>query len=102
MDASGQHQFDVWNNPSSTDPTHSLLSKDHFSNYLNPPAGMVATAILQYTAPRVFYAWDNPDVPVDQVLNDVVRAFHHPASIARRCSPAVNALVRSGSALWVW
>ena len=79
VDASGQHQFDVWNNPSSSDPTHSLLSKDHFSNYLNPPAGMVATAILQYTAPRVFYAWDNPSVPVDQVLNDVVRAFHHPA-----------------------
>jgi uncharacterized membrane protein YgcG len=79
VDSSGKHQFDVWNNASSSDPTHSLLSKDHFSNYLNPPAGLVATAILQYTAPRVFYAWDNPDVPVDQVLNDVVRAFHHPA-----------------------
>jgi hypothetical protein len=79
VDASGQHQFDVWNNPNSSDPTHSLLSKDHFSNYLNPPAGLVAAAILQYTAPRIFYAWDNPSVSVDQVLNDVIRAFHHPA-----------------------
>ncbi|KIW01302.1 hypothetical protein, variant [Verruconis gallopava] len=79
VDSSGKHQYEVWENPHSSDPTHSLLSKDHFSNYLNPPAGQVATAILQYTAPRVFYAWDHPDVPVEQVLNDVVRAFHHPA-----------------------
>jgi hypothetical protein len=78
VDSSGKHQYEVWENNSSSDPTHSMLSKDHFSNYLNPPAGQVAAAILQYTAPRVFYAWDNPDVPVDQVLNDVVRAFHHP------------------------
>lgn len=28
---------------------------------------------------RVIYAWENPGVPVDQVVNDVLRAFHHPA-----------------------
>jgi hypothetical protein len=26
------------------------------------------------------YAWENPGVPVDEVLNDVLRAFHHPAA----------------------
>jgi len=25
------------------------------------------------------YAWENPGVPVDEVVNDVLRAFHHPA-----------------------
>jgi len=26
------------------------------------------------------YAWENPGVPVDEVVNDVLRAFHHPAA----------------------
>lgn len=79
VDSSAHHQYEPWTNPQCSDPTHSLLSKDHFSNMLNAPAGQVASAILQYAAPRVIYAWDNPGVPVDEVLNDVVRAFHHPA-----------------------
>lgn len=79
VDASASHQYEPWTDPNCTDPTHSLLSKDHFSNILNGPAGSVASAILQYAAPRVIYAWDHPDVPIDQVLNDVCRVFHHPA-----------------------
>ncbi|KAF2120837.1 heterokaryon incompatibility protein Het-C-domain-containing protein [Lophiotrema nucula] len=79
VDAAAKHQFEPWTNPHSTDPTHSMLSKDHFSNILNEPAGQVATTILQYVAPRVVYAMDHPDVPVDQVLNDCVAIFHHPA-----------------------
>ncbi|KAJ9667420.1 hypothetical protein H2201_002288 [Coniosporium apollinis] len=79
IEASGKHQYEPWTDPYCTDPTHSLLSKDHFSNILNEPAGQVAAAILQYVAPRIIYAWDHPDVPVDQVLNDVARVFHHPA-----------------------
>jgi hypothetical protein len=79
LESSAKHQFDVWNNPNSTDPTHSMLSKDHFSNVLNEPAGKVAVQILQYVVPRVMYAFDHPDVPVDQVLNDCVSVFHHPA-----------------------
>jgi len=79
IESSGKHQYEPWTDPYCTDPTHSLLSKDHFSNILNEPSGSVAATILQYVAPRVVYAWDHPDVPVDQVLNDVVRVFHHPA-----------------------
>ena len=79
VDASGKHQYEPWTDPHCTDPTHSLLSKDHFSNVLNEPAGQVATVILQYVAPRIIYAWQHPDIHIDQVLNDVVRVFHHPA-----------------------
>lgn len=85
IDSAAKHQFEVWNDPSSTNPTHSMLSKDHFSNILNQPAGQVAVAILQYVAPRVIYAWDHPDVPVDQVLNDCMRVFHHPALRDHSC-----------------
>lgn len=28
---------------------------------------------------RVLFAWENTNVPVDEVVNDVLRAFHHPA-----------------------
>ena len=78
VDASGKHQFEPWTDPHCTDPTHSLLSKDHFANILNAPAGQVAAVILQYAAPRVLYAWQHPDIPVDQVVDDVLRTFHHP------------------------
>lgn len=80
VDASGRHQYEVWTNPNCSDPTHSLLSKDHFSNILNQPAGEVAAEILQYCAPRVIYAWDHPDVPVEQVMADISQVFHHPAA----------------------
>ncbi|KAL9091856.1 MAG: hypothetical protein Q9159_001228 [Coniocarpon cinnabarinum] len=80
--AAAKHQYAPWTDPNCTAPTHSMLSKDHFSNVLNNPAGHVAAAILQYAAPRVVYAWEHPGVPIDQVLDDIVGpggAFHHPA-----------------------
>ena len=85
VDASGRHQYEPWTDPVCTDPTHSLLSKDHFGNVLNPPAGELASAILKYVAPRVLYAWEHPDIPVEQVLDDVCRVFHHPALRDHRC-----------------
>ena len=85
IDASGRSQYEPWTDPYCLDPTHSLLSKDHFSNVLNEPAGQVASTILTYVAPRIVYAWEHPDVPVEQVLNDVVRVFHHPAIRDSQC-----------------
>ncbi|KAI4089020.1 MAG: hypothetical protein LQ344_005681 [Seirophora lacunosa] len=85
VDASGRHQYEPWTDPACSDPTHSLLSKDHFSNILNEPAGKLAVAILTYVAPRVLYAWQHPDIPLDQVLHDVERVFHHPAARDRGC-----------------
>lgn len=79
VDASAKQQYLVWSDPTSTDPTHSMLSKDHFSNVLNNPAGQVATVILQYVAPRVIYGWDHPEVPEQEIMNDIGRVFHHPA-----------------------
>ncbi|KAK5085167.1 hypothetical protein LTS08_003374 [Lithohypha guttulata] len=74
-----KHQYEVWDDPNCSDPTHSMLSKDHFSNILNEPAGRVAGEILKFIAPRVLYAWEHPEVPVDRVMQDVESIFHHPA-----------------------
>lgn len=79
IDASGKHQYEPWTDPHCTDPTHSLLSKDHFANVLNEPAGRVASAILKYVAPRVLYAWQHIDIPEHEVLEDCTSVFHHPA-----------------------
>ena len=79
ISSSAKAQMEPWNNPHCSDPTHSMLSKDHFTNVLNSCAGRVAATILQYTVPRILFAWENPNIPVDEVVNDVLRAFHHPA-----------------------
>ncbi|KAF2216943.1 hypothetical protein CERZMDRAFT_119686 [Cercospora zeae-maydis SCOH1-5] len=80
IDSSANQQYLVWSDPRSTDPTHSMLSKDHFSNILNQPAGEIAAEILQYVAPRVIYGWEHPEVPEHEILDDVARVFHHPAA----------------------
>lgn len=51
ISASANNQLEPWKNTSCTDPTHSMLSKDHFTNLLNSCAGRVASAVLQYTVP---------------------------------------------------
>lgn len=79
ISSSAHSQLEPWTKPSCSDPTHSMLSKDHFTNVLNPCAGRVATAILKYVVPRVVWAWENPGGDQNQVINDVLRAFHHPA-----------------------
>jgi hypothetical protein len=79
IDSSAAHQYEPWTNAYCTDPTHSLLSKDHFSNKLNTPAGEVASAVIKFVVPRVLHAWEDPSFPLEIVLNDVVRVFHHPA-----------------------
>lgn len=79
ISASARSQLEPWDNPRCSDPTHSMLSKDHFTNVLNPLAGRIAVTILQYTVPRILYAWENTGVPVDEVVNDILQSFHHPA-----------------------
>lgn len=51
ISASANNQLEPWRDPSCTNPTHSMLSKDHFTNVLNSCAGRVASTILQYTVP---------------------------------------------------
>ncbi len=67
ISASAKAQLAPFVDPSCHDPTHSMLSKDHFTNILNPVAGRVATTVLQYVVPRILFAWSNPGVPVDEV-----------------------------------
>jgi len=51
--ADAHSQLEPWKDPSCSNPTHSMLSKDHFTNILNACAGRVAVTVVQYTVPYV-------------------------------------------------
>lgn len=79
--SSRDKQHIVFNDDNSTDPTHSMLSKDHFSNILNEPAGRVASTVLSWAVPQIVKCWDgeaDPEQTIDRIVNGV---FHHPACV---------------------
>lgn len=99
IDSAASHQYEPWTDPFCTDPTHSLLSKDHFSNKLNTPAGEVASGIVAFAVPRILHAWEDPSFPVDRVLTDIIRAFHHP--VLRDPNSDIQTAMFNAVAAWV-
>ncbi|KAI9604768.1 hypothetical protein H4Q26_002737 [Puccinia striiformis f. sp. tritici PST-130] len=74
---SGNDQWTVFNDPNASDPTHSVLAKDHFSNILNDPAGNISVIIVKYTVGLMVEAWSNDENP-DRVIDSILEAIHHP------------------------
>lgn len=72
-------QNEVFDNPQSTDPTHSMLAKDHLECYLNNPAGLIAQAVVRHTVQRVVAAWADTSINPLQVIDEILETFHHPA-----------------------
>lgn len=88
--ASNLEQFEVFDNPYATDPTHSFLSKDHFELILNEPAGKffsfcfflvsntksflnsgkVAIIIVEHTVKAIVAAWESELIDPDSVANE--------------------------------
>ena len=80
IQSSVEKQHIVFSDDDCSDPTHSMLSKDHFSNILNEPAGKVAGQVLKWVVPQLIAAWNDDNVDVDRTLNRIIRGvFHHPA-----------------------
>ncbi|KAF5357198.1 hypothetical protein D9756_006590 [Leucocoprinus leucothites] len=71
-------QYEVFNDPRASDPTHSFLSKDHFNLILNEPAGHLARAIVQHTVTLVVKAWDSPAENVHAITEDILQCLFHP------------------------
>ncbi|KAH7920181.1 Het-C-domain-containing protein [Leucogyrophana mollusca] len=71
-------QYEVFNDPRASDPTHSFLSKDHFNLILNEPAGHLAKIILTHTVNWVIKAWDDTSVNVNQAIDDILQCLFHP------------------------
>jgi len=77
--SSREKQHIVFNDDYCTDPTHSMLSKDHFSNVLNEPAGRVASAVLSWAVPQIVQCWDGEADPEETISRIIDGVFHHPA-----------------------
>ncbi|RDX51974.1 Het-C-domain-containing protein [Lentinus brumalis] len=72
-----EDQYQVFDDPNASDPSHSLLSKDHFALILNEPAGKIALVVVQHSVKLLVQAWsDNSDA--DRVIDEILEAFHHP------------------------
>ncbi|KAG8997572.1 hypothetical protein FRB94_007596 [Tulasnella sp. JGI-2019a] len=71
-------EWEVFNNTRSTNPSHSLLSKDHFRIILNEPAGMIARISIMHAVDRVVQLWTNPSMNVDSTIDDIVDCIFHP------------------------
>lgn len=57
-----------------------MLSKDHFSNILNEPAGKIASQVLKWVVPQIVACWDDERIDVNRTLSRIVNGvFHHPA-----------------------
>ncbi|KAH6646959.1 heterokaryon incompatibility Het-C [Truncatella angustata] len=62
-----------------SDPSHSDLSKDHFGNVLNQPAGLVGTVTTNWTTQQIVRCWDDPSIDEDQAIDEILTVLHHPA-----------------------
>lgn len=71
-------QYEVFDRPNASDPSHSLLSKDHFGLILNEPAGKIAQVVVQYAVKLIVKAWSDNRSNPDRVIDQVLEAFHHP------------------------
>lgn len=80
IESSEREQHIVFHEDGSTDPTHSMLSKDHFSNILNEIAGRCAASMVHWVVPQLMDAMDDESVDIDELLNNIVHGImHHPA-----------------------
>jgi hypothetical protein len=80
VQSSLREQHIVFEDDNSTDPTHSMLSKDHFTNILNEIAGRCAAKTVHWVVPQLMDAMDDEDADVDILLTRIVGGvMHHPA-----------------------
>ncbi|KAG8671996.1 hypothetical protein FPOAC2_05361 [Fusarium poae] len=70
-----------------SDPSHSDISKDHFSNVLNQPAGLVSTVTTNWTTQQVVKCWDDPFRDEEEAIRQILTIMHHPAFPGRHKTP---------------
>lgn len=78
-EAAKSQSAEVYGEGAASDPSHSDLSKDHFSNVLNRPAGLVATVITNWVTQQVVDCWDDPRRNAEKTISEILKIMHHPA-----------------------
>ncbi|KDQ09037.1 hypothetical protein BOTBODRAFT_537784 [Botryobasidium botryosum FD-172 SS1] len=70
-------QYEVFNDPRASDPTHSFLSKDHFGLILNEPAGHLAMIVVRHSVQLIAQAWGDNSHP-GAIIEDILQCLFHP------------------------
>ncbi|KAG8858281.1 hypothetical protein FRB96_005412 [Tulasnella sp. 330] len=89
-------QYEVFDDPTASDPTHSFLSKDHFGMILNECAGNLAKIVVIYAVPKITAAWDNPSANVHAITEDILQCLFHPDWHNRQSTVQVELLSYMG------
>ncbi|KAK4044472.1 heterokaryon incompatibility protein Het-C-domain-containing protein [Parachaetomium inaequale] len=80
IQSSKNEQLNIFSDDNATDPTHSMLAKDHFTNILNEIGGRTASAVVSWVVPQLMQAWDDDGMDVDRLLTKLIfGVLHHPA-----------------------
>lgn len=94
LKSSEQGQYIVFNDDESSNPTHSMLSKDHFTNVLNEPAGRLASEVVRFVVPHITAAWDDESIDANGVCDEVLQVLHHPALRSKEGQERMFEIVR--------
>ncbi|KAH7313927.1 heterokaryon incompatibility protein Het-C-domain-containing protein [Stachybotrys elegans] len=80
IESSKADQHRVFEDDDASDPTHSMLSKDHFTNLLNEPAGKTAFEMVKWVVPQIMEAIDDESIDIGRTVNRIIYGvLHHPA-----------------------
>ncbi|KAK6075800.1 nima-interacting protein [Seiridium cupressi] len=82
-----------------SDTSHSDLSKDHFSNVLNQPAGLLATVTTNWTVQQVVKCWDDPNIDAAETISEILTILHHPA-FPKKKTPIQEYMFQTIKAWW--
>ena len=91
---------EVYQNGDGSDPSHSDISKDHFSNVLNQPAGLVSTVTTNWVTQQVVKCWDDSFEDEEESIRQILTILHHPAFPGRKKTPIQKYMFNAVEEWW--
>lgn len=91
---------EVYQDGDGSDPSHSDISKDHFSNVLNQPAGLVSTVTTNWVTQQVVKCWDDPFRDEEKNIRQILTILHHPAFPGRKKTPIQKYMFNAVEEWW--
>lgn len=91
---------EVYEDGDASDPSHSDISKDHFSNVLNQPAGLVSTVTTNWTTQQVVKCWDDTFRDEEETIRQILSILHHPAFPGRKKTPIQKYMFNAVEEWW--
>ncbi|KAF7547250.1 hypothetical protein G7Z17_g7865 [Cylindrodendrum hubeiense] len=91
---------EVYKDGDGSDPSHSDISKDHFNNVLNQPAGLVSSVTTNWTTQQIVKCWDDPFRDEEDTIDEILTILHHPAFPGRKKTPIQKYMFEAVQEWW--